>query len=69
MEKLLRNCGFQIVESYGFAIIPPWRDGRWFPSTPLLKLERLLGSSSTLQRFAKDRIYVCRPIAEGATSA
>jgi SAM-dependent methyltransferase len=69
MEKLLRNCGFQVVESYGFAIIPPWRDGGWLPSTPLLTLERILGSSSTLQQFAKDRIYVCRPIPEGASVA
>lgn len=64
MASLLHRCGFRIVESYGFAIIPPWRDVPAFPSTPLLKLEQLLGQSTTLQRFAKDRIYVCRPIVE-----
>lgn len=62
IETLLRRCGFEIVEAYGFAIIPPWRDTQRFPSTPLLRLERLLGASKRLQVYAKDRIYVCRPI-------
>jgi ubiquinone/menaquinone biosynthesis C-methylase UbiE len=62
METLLRRCGFEVVEAYGFGIIPPWRDTRRSPSTPLLRLERLLGASKRLQRYAKDRIYLCRPI-------
>jgi len=62
METLLRRCGFEIVEAYGFGVIPPWRDTRRFPSAPLLRLERLLGASQTLQKYAKDRIYLCRPI-------
>ena len=62
METLLRRCGFEIVEAYGFGIIPPWRHTRWSPSTPLLRLERLLGASKRLQTYAKDRIYLCRPI-------
>jgi SAM-dependent methyltransferase len=62
METLLRRCGFEIVEAYGFAIIPPWRDTPRFPSMTLLRLERLLESSKLLQAHAKDRIYLCRPI-------
>jgi SAM-dependent methyltransferase len=62
IETLLRRCGFEIVEAYGFAIIPPWRDTPLFPSAPLLRLERLLGASKRLQTYAKDRIYLCRPI-------
>lgn len=62
METLLRRCGFEIVEAYGFGIIPPWRHTRRSPSTLLLRLERLLGGSKRLQAYAKDRIYLCRPI-------
>lgn len=62
MEQLLGQCGFEIVEAYGFGVIPPWRDTRRYPSTQLLRLERLLGSSQWLQEHAKDRIYLCRPI-------
>jgi len=61
IEKLLGRCGFEIVEAYGFAIIPPWRNTRWWPSASLLRLERILGSSKWLQSHAKDRIYICRP--------
>ena len=63
METLFRRSGFEIVEAYGFGIIPPWRDTPRAPSTPLLRLERLLGASRKLQTYAKDRIYVCRPTA------
>jgi SAM-dependent methyltransferase len=62
MEELLRRCGFEIVEAYGFGVIPPWRDTRHAPSRLLLRLERILGASSMLQSYAKDRIYICRPI-------
>jgi len=62
MERLLQKCGFKVFERYGFGVIPPWRDRRSFPSAPLLYLERLLGKSIMLQNYAKDRIYLCRPI-------
>lgn len=68
IDNLFRRCGFEIVEAYGFAIIPPWRNTRLFPSTPLLRLERLLGASRRLQRHAKDRIYICRPIKSEAAN-
>jgi SAM-dependent methyltransferase len=66
METLLRRCGFEIVEAYGFGIIPPWRPRRWSPSAALLRLERILGASERLQAHAKDRIYLCRPSRSGA---
>ena len=62
MRSLLRRCGFEIVEAYGFGVIPPWRNTRRAPSTQLLALERLLASSKWLQAHAKDRIYLCRPV-------
>jgi ubiquinone/menaquinone biosynthesis C-methylase UbiE len=61
MQKLFRRCGFEIVEAYGFGVIPPWRNTPRAPSAQLLRVERLLGSSKTLQAYAKDRIYLCRP--------
>ena len=62
MEQLLRRCGFEIVDAYGFAIIPPWLDRPRAPTDQLLRLERFLETSKTLQAHAKDRIYTCRPI-------
>ena len=62
VEMLLRRCGFSVFERYGFGVIPPWRNGGFFPSTVLLHLERLLIKSKTLQNYAKDRIYLCRPV-------
>lgn len=62
METLLRRCGFEIVEAYGFGVIPPWRDTRPTLSELMLKLERRLSGITVLQEYAKDRIYVCRPI-------
>jgi SAM-dependent methyltransferase len=62
MRTLLRRRGFDVVETYGFGVLPPWRDRKHVPSASLLRLERFLGSSTMLQKYAKDRIYLCRPI-------
>lgn len=62
IEALMRRCGFAVRERFGFGIIPPWRDRRLMPSAALLQMERTLGRSQTLQRYAKDRIFVCAPI-------
>ena len=62
VEMLLQRCGFTVFERYGFGVIPPWRNRRYFPSTTLLYLEHLLERSKTLQNYAKDRIYLCHPI-------
>ena len=61
MVKLLGRCGFEIVEAYGFGVIPPWRDVPRMPSRALIRVERMLALSKTLQAHAKDRIYLCRP--------
>lgn len=61
VEMLLNRCGFTVFERYGFGVIPPWHNRRYFPSTALLYLERLLGKSKMLQNYAKDRIYLCHP--------
>jgi SAM-dependent methyltransferase len=61
MELLLQRCGFRVVERHGIGVLPQWRDRRWFPSATVLHLEELLESSSTLQKYAKERIYLCSP--------
>jgi SAM-dependent methyltransferase len=66
VEALLRRCGFCIVERFGFGIIPPWRARTLVPSAPLLRLERRLRRSRALEAYAKDRIYLCRPIEPAA---
>ena len=60
-REWLRRGGFDVIETYGFGIIPPWRPHPRIPSRPLLRMERGLQSSTSLQRVAKNRIYVCRP--------
>jgi SAM-dependent methyltransferase len=62
VEMLLQQCRFRVFERYGFGVIPPWYNRRLFPSDSLLYLEHLLGKSKTLQKYAKDRIYLCHPI-------
>ncbi len=62
VDMLLQRCRFRVFDRYGFGVIPPWRNPRLFPSTPLLYLEHLFGKSKTLQNYAKDRIYLCHPI-------
>ena len=62
IESLLAECGFKVTERFGFGVVPPWRDRRLVPSSALLSIERALASRPALQRFAKDRIFVCAPI-------
>jgi ubiquinone/menaquinone biosynthesis C-methylase UbiE len=61
VEELLHRCGFRVVERYGFGAVPSLR-GRLLVSPPvLLPLERRW-TKSGLQRFSKNRIYICRPV-------
>jgi SAM-dependent methyltransferase len=62
MRTLLGDAGFEIVEAYGFGVLPPWRDTPGMPTRQLLGIERVLASSRILQAHAKDRIYLCRPV-------
>ena len=61
MQAMLGRAGFTIRERFGFGVVPPWRDRWWLPSRPLVQIERLANRSAILQRYAKDRIYVCSP--------
>jgi len=60
MQQLLGRAGFEIVERYGFGGLPSWRNRLLLDPKLLLELERRW-TRSPLDRFAKNRIYVCRP--------
>jgi len=62
VEAMLRRHGFDVVEAYGFGTVPSFRGRLLLPSRLLLALERRLSRSRRLMRFAKNRIYVCRPV-------
>jgi SAM-dependent methyltransferase len=62
VEAMLRRHGFDVVEEYGFGSVPSFRGRLLLPRRLLLALERRLSGSGRLTRFAKNRIYVCRPV-------
>lgn len=62
VEAMLRRHGFDVVEEYGFGSVPSFRGHLLLPRRLLLALERRLSGSGRLTRFAKNRIYVCRPV-------
>ncbi len=62
MEQLLSRAGFEIVESFGFGGFPSWRNRLLLDPKLLLEFETRW-TRSRLARLAKNRIYVCRPIA------
>ena len=62
VAALLRRHGFDVVEAYGFGTVPSFRGRLLLPRWLLLALERRLSRSRRLMRFAKNRIYVCRPV-------
>jgi SAM-dependent methyltransferase len=65
VEAMLRGCGFEVIEEYGFGSVPSFRGHLLLPRRVLLALERRLAGSGPLTRFAKNRIYICRPILNG----
>ncbi|MBL4852014.1 MAG: class I SAM-dependent methyltransferase [Gammaproteobacteria bacterium] len=62
IRYLLERCEFKVLEKYGFGLIPTWRNRLLLWSGVTYKLECFLNRSSFLQKFAKDRIYICQPI-------
>jgi SAM-dependent methyltransferase len=62
MVSLLRHCGFEVVCSYGFRFLPSWGGRLLMPQTLLLPLEQALSARKLLHGFAKDQVYVCRPV-------
>lgn len=61
VRALVRTTGFEPVEDFAFGYIPSFRGHLLLPQRILLPLERRLASSPRLRRFAKNRIYICRP--------
>lgn len=62
VRTILDRFGFNIFEQHGFGLIPPWHKRKFFPSSPLLQLEKGLTRIKGLQSYTKDRIYLCHPI-------
>lgn len=62
VEAMLRRHGFEVVEEYGFGSVPSFRGHLLLPRRLLLAVERRLAGSGRLSWFAKNRIYVCRPV-------
>lgn len=61
VEAMLRRHGFEVVEEFGFGSVPSFRGHLILPRGMLLAIERRLSGSGWLTKFAKNRIYVCRP--------
>jgi hypothetical protein len=59
---MLRRHGFVVIEEYGFGSVPSFRGHLLLPRRLLLAVERRLAGSGRLSWFAKNRIYVCRPV-------
>jgi hypothetical protein len=62
IESLVNEAGFEIECSYGFWYVPPFRDRLILPASLMLSIEKKLFERPGLQAWAKDRIYVCRPV-------
>jgi SAM-dependent methyltransferase len=62
VEAMLRRSGFEVVEEFGFGSVPSFRGNLLAPRRVLIALERRLTGSGRLAQFAKNRIYVCRPL-------
>jgi SAM-dependent methyltransferase len=59
---LLGRTGFEVVEEYGFGLVPSFRGHLLLPQSLIFSIESRLAGSGPLARLAKNRIYVCRPI-------
>ncbi|MDP9483948.1 MAG: class I SAM-dependent methyltransferase [Chloroflexota bacterium] len=68
VAAMVRRCGFEVVEEYGFGSVPSYRGSLIVPARVLMALERRLTGSGRTAHFAKNRIYVCRPIVGSASA-
>jgi len=59
MRKILRGHGFRVEKTYGFGIMPVYRNRIMAKPAVLLCIENFLGKIPLLRRLSKDRIYVC----------
>ena len=62
VRAMLERTGFEVVEAYGFGLVPSFRGRLILPAPVLEAIEQRLSGAGRLARFAKNRIYVCRPI-------
>lgn len=62
VRELIAGCGFAVTEQYGFGIIPAWRNRLLLPRALVLTVERVSSKTPLLGLFAKDRVYLCRPV-------
>jgi SAM-dependent methyltransferase len=62
VKAMLARTGWAVVEEYGFGLVPSVRGRLIVPARLLEAIERRLSGSGAFARFAKNRIYVCRPI-------
>lgn len=62
VENLLRDCGFEIFDCYGFGFLPPTQYHRVLPLSLLACLERRMQRIKSLRTYSQDRIYLCHPV-------
>jgi SAM-dependent methyltransferase len=66
VHALMAAHGLKITRSFGFGFIPMFRGRIILPRMLLLYIEKGLMALPFLQRFAKDRIYICMPFSNQA---
>ncbi len=62
VRVMLQGTGFDVVETYGFGIVPSFHGRLLVPAKLLMAIERRLSGHGPFGRLAKNRIYVCRPV-------
>lgn len=62
VEELLRASGFEVTEEFGFGVLPSVHGRLLLPARMILWLERRINRSPVDGLYAKNRLYVCRPI-------
>lgn len=62
VKAMLARTGFEVIEEYGFGLVPSIRGRLIVPPLVLEAIERRVSGPGPFARFAKNRIYVCRPI-------
>jgi ubiquinone/menaquinone biosynthesis C-methylase UbiE len=61
VRNLLSKHGFRVVEQLGFKIMPSFENRTVLPGVVLNRVERLIASLPSSQRFMENHIYLCQP--------
>ena len=69
VRALLARCGFRVVDDFAFGVVPSYRGHLVVPRPLLLWVERRAVASGFLRKVAKNRVYVCRPVAPRLSAA